>query len=90
MAVVQMLPQWLWNRTALGLATSARFSGLTPGVANTALQMQVSSLWDDEDFEQGIKVPVLTLEPEMAATWSKMVSGQGNIYLVLSSLLLQT
>ena len=80
MAVVQMLPEWLWTRTALGFATSAQFSGLTPGVANTALQMQVSSLWDDEDFEQGIKVPVLTLEPEMAATWSQMVSGQGNVW----------
>ncbi|MEA5500325.1 SAV_2336 N-terminal domain-related protein [Limnoraphis robusta] len=80
MAVVQMLPEWLWTRTALGFATSARFSGLTPGVANTALQMQVSSLWDDEDFEQGIKVPVLTLEPEIAATWSQMVSGQGNVW----------
>ncbi|EAW36912.1 SAV_2336 N-terminal domain-related protein [Lyngbya sp. PCC 8106] len=80
MAVVQMLPEWLWTRTALGFATSAMFSGLTPGVANTALQMQVSSLWDDEDFEQGIKVPVLTLEPEIAATWSQMVSGQGNVW----------
>jgi formylglycine-generating enzyme required for sulfatase activity len=76
-AIVQMLPKWLWARTALGLASTVQLSGLTPGVANQQLQVRQLSLWDEIDKDQDIKVPILTLEPEMVATWSQMVAGMG-------------
>lgn len=79
-AMVQMLPKWLWARTALGLAPRVQLSGLAPGVANQQLQVRQLSLWDEIDKDQDIKVPVLTLEPEMVATWSQMVAGMGTVW----------
>ena len=33
MAIVQMLPEWLWARTALGFASAVRLHSLMPGGA---------------------------------------------------------
>ncbi|MEA5472547.1 SAV_2336 N-terminal domain-related protein, partial [Spirulina sp. 06S082] len=74
MAIVQMLPRWLWGRTSLGRGATVRLRGLSPGVANRALRSEAVSLWDGEG---GIKVPVLTLEAERAAIWAQMVAGKG-------------
>jgi hypothetical protein len=79
-AIVQMLPKWLWARTALSLASIVQLSGLTPGVANQQLQVRELSLWDEIDKDQDIKVPILTLEPEMVATWSQMLAGMGTVW----------
>jgi hypothetical protein len=80
MAIVQMLPKWLWSRTALGLAAAVQLCGLTPGVANQQLLFRQISAWDEIDEARDIKVPVLTLEPTMVATWSQMVAGMGTIW----------
>jgi hypothetical protein len=79
MAILQMLPQWLWLRTGLNLGASVQLSSLSPGVANQSLSIDKILLWDAIDFDRGIKVPVLTLEPEMAAPWSQMVAGRSNV-----------
>jgi formylglycine-generating enzyme required for sulfatase activity len=79
-AIVQMLPKWLWARTALGLAFAVQLSGQTPGVANQQLQVRQLFLWDEIDKDEDIKVPIFTLEPEMVATWSKMVAGMGTVW----------
>ena len=47
MAIVQMLPKWLWKRTALGRASEVRLRGLTPGVFNQNLIAKEVSLWDE-------------------------------------------
>jgi hypothetical protein len=80
MAIVQMLPKWLWKRTALGGASEVRLRGLTPGVSNQKLIAKEVSLWDELDEETGVKVPVFTLEPEKVATWAQMLSGKGSIW----------
>ncbi|MEH2105934.1 GUN4 domain-containing protein [Nostoc sp.] len=80
MAIVQMLPKWLWKRTALGRASEVRLRGLTPGVSNQKLIAKEISLWDELDEETGVKVPVFTLEPDKVATWAQMLSGKGNIW----------
>ncbi len=80
MAIVQMLPKWLWNRTALGRASEVRLRGLTPGVANQKLIAKEVSLWNELDEETGVKVPVFTLEPGQVATWAQMLSGKGSIW----------
>lgn len=79
-AIVQMLPKWLWARTALGSVSTVQLSGLTPGVANQQLQVRQLSLWNEIGKDQNIKVPILTLEPEMTATWSQMVAGMGTVW----------
>ena len=37
MAIVQMLPQWLWERSALRFAANTEFLGLRPGMTNQTL-----------------------------------------------------
>ncbi|MBW4612709.1 MAG: hypothetical protein KME21_05400 [Desmonostoc vinosum HA7617-LM4] len=80
MAIVQMLPKWLWKRTALGRASEVRLQGLTPGVCNQKLIAKEVSFWDELDEETGVKVPVFTLEQDKVATWAQMLSGKGNIW----------
>ena len=80
MAIVQMLPKWLWNRTALGRASEVRLQGLNPGDFNPKLIAKEVSLWDELEETRGIKVPVFTLEPNKVATWAQMLSGKGSIW----------
>lgn len=78
MAIVQMLPQWLWSRTALGLGVDVSLHALAPAMANQQLFAQEASLsWNDIDLDTGIKLPVVTLEPEMFKSWTQMISGKG-------------
>jgi hypothetical protein len=79
-AIIQMLPEWLWSRTALGRAAPVRFRGLLPGLPSNCLQAKPLSAWDEIDFEKGIKVPIVTLEPEIFTTWSQLVAGKGGVW----------
>jgi WD40 repeat protein/nucleoside phosphorylase len=79
MAIVQMLPEWLWGRSGLGLASAVRFAALQAGIPNHQLKATNLSLWDDVDLDLGIKVPVVTLEPAPMKTWAQLVAGKGGI-----------
>lgn len=78
MAIIQMLPKWMWKRTALGKSSEVRLQGLNPGVFNQNLIAQSVSLWDELDG--GVKVPVFTLEPDKAGNWAQMLAGKGSIW----------
>jgi hypothetical protein len=80
MAIVQMLPKWLWKRTALGRASEVRLQGLNPGEFNQKLIAKEVSLWDELEETRGVKVPVFTLEPDKVANWAQMLSGNGGIW----------
>jgi GTPase SAR1 family protein len=80
MAIVQMLPKWLWKRTALGRASEVRLQGLNPGEFNQKLIAKGVSLWDELEETRGVKVPIFTLEPERVATWAQMLSGKGSTW----------
>ncbi|MEC4817406.1 MAG: SAV_2336 N-terminal domain-related protein [Scytonema sp. PMC 1069.18] len=77
-AILQMLPEWLWLRTGLSLGASVRLGSLTAGVANQYLLIKEILLWQEFNLETGIKIPVLTLEPEVASAWSHMVAGKSD------------
>lgn len=79
-AIIQMLPQWLWKRTALGGTTELRLRALTPGVSNRNLIAEVVSLWEEDSEERGVKLPVFTLEADKAASWAQMLSGKGSVW----------
>ncbi|MGI0495279.1 SAV_2336 N-terminal domain-related protein [Alkalinema pantanalense CENA528] len=79
LAIVQMLPEWLWARTGLGLASAVKLQALLPGVPNQQLTVSEVSGWDDIDLEAGIKVPVVTLEPKSVAGWAEMVTGKSGV-----------
>ncbi|BAY12967.1 SAV_2336 N-terminal domain-related protein [Calothrix sp. NIES-2098] len=78
-AIIQMLPEWLWSRTALGLAAPVRFQALLPGLPSQHLKAKPLSAWDEIDFETGIQVPIVTLEPEIFTVWSQLVAGKGGV-----------
>ena len=80
MAIIQMLPKWLWKRTALGIGTEVRLRGLTPGISNQNLIAEGVSLLSELDEKNGVKVPVFTLEADKAGSWAQMLSGQGSIW----------
>ncbi|PSB04961.1 GUN4 domain-containing protein [Merismopedia glauca] len=80
LAIVQMLPKWLWKRTALGRASEVRLQGLNPGEFNQKLIAKEVSLWDELEETRGVKVPVFTLEADKVATWAQMLSGKGSIW----------
>jgi formylglycine-generating enzyme required for sulfatase activity len=77
-AIVHMLPEWLWERSALGLAAPVKLSSLIPGTPNQKLRVDDLAAWDNIDINSGVKVPVITLEPEAIATWAQMVAGAGD------------
>ena len=79
-AIIQMLPQWLWQRTGLSLGAKVQFSSLNPRIANQDLLIKKILLWDDIDFATGIKIPIFTLEEESAKTWSKMIAGRSDAH----------
>ncbi|NEP80270.1 MAG: hypothetical protein F6K39_20150, partial [Okeania sp. SIO3B3] len=78
-AIIQMLPKWLWKRTALGRASEVRLRALTPGVSNQNLIAQEVSLWEELEEKKGIKVPIFTLEEDKAKTWAQMLSGKSSV-----------
>ncbi|MBO3459285.1 formylglycine-generating enzyme family protein [Aetokthonos hydrillicola CCALA 1050] len=82
MAILQMLPEWLWVRTALKQAAMAHFYAASPGVSNRELSsIRRVAIEDTEANTQKneVKVPVFCLKPAMIFTWSQMVAGRGNV-----------
>jgi hypothetical protein len=73
--VWQMLPPWMWKRTALGRGTAVAISNDIPGVANHRLRTRVQERDEPDDVDQRIPVPVVTSEVRDLTRWSLMVSG---------------
>ncbi|HBB30701.1 MAG TPA: hypothetical protein DDZ80_27055, partial [Cyanobacteria bacterium UBA8803] len=78
MALVQVLPEWLWNRTALSEVVKGQVYSYTPGQSNQSLTFVRRERWR-RDIPVGVKVPVLTLEPAVAHQWSQMIAGKAAI-----------
>jgi formylglycine-generating enzyme required for sulfatase activity len=76
--IAQVLPEWLWVRTAIRGFESVQLAALEPGVPNSQLVIDWSSvLQADPDGKAGVCVPIVPLEPDLVLTWSQMVMGQG-------------
>jgi formylglycine-generating enzyme required for sulfatase activity len=81
LVIWQMLPAWMWKRTALGRGTAVAITNDLPGVANQRLrtrmqerQMQEREAAED-DRQQRLPMPVVTSELGDLAAWSRMVTG---------------
>lgn len=79
MTIIQVLPEWLWERSALGVADSILLRSLAPGVPNQQLIMTALDLLDESDVVNKLKVPVVALEPESLRNWAWMVAGAGDV-----------
>ncbi|AFY55455.1 hypothetical protein Riv7116_2974 [Rivularia sp. PCC 7116] len=81
LTILQLLPEELWERTALSAATPVYLSSLKPGVPNSQL---LTTIWDEDEIEndnssESISIPIVTLEPQPLLTWSQVIAGFGNI-----------
>lgn len=77
--IIQVLPEWLWERSALGVAESILLRSFAPGVPNQQLIMTALDLLDESDVCNRLKIPVVTLEPESLKNWARMVAGAGEV-----------
>lgn len=77
LTILQILPELLWVQTSLGVTTTEEFSSLMPGASNQSLILIKSSCPNQADniSKSGLKIPVITLEPENLSNWSKVVAG---------------
>jgi formylglycine-generating enzyme required for sulfatase activity len=71
LAIVQMLPRFMWRRSALGLGMLVNLSSSSLGVANKDLIP--SKIPPSSD---ATKVPILSLEPERIFGWTEMLVGK--------------
>ncbi|MDF5730919.1 MAG: SAV_2336 N-terminal domain-related protein, partial [Rhizonema sp. PD38] len=78
-AVLQLLPEQLWERTVLGVGSSVQLSAITPGVLNSQLIVSGLPIWQEEKPTMALKFPVVTLEPESLTKWARVVAGAGSI-----------
>ena len=77
--VWQMLPAWMWKRTALGRGTSIAIHNDVPGAANQQFQIRVQERKVPEDVQLRIPVPVVTSEVRDLSRWSLMVAGDRRV-----------
>ena len=78
MGLVQVLPEWLWSRTALCQVTKGQMVGVRPGQPSQSLTfVRRKRLLRSQPI--GVKVPVMTLEPDVTNRWSQMVAGKSSI-----------
>ena len=81
MVLMQMMPEWLWQRTHLNQASGVRLQGNEVGVVNQVLEVVEAnvSYWrkSKQDKQADIKLPIVTLEAERVQVWTQMLTTQG-------------
>lgn len=78
-SIVQVLPQRLWRRTALGKATPVRIKVPFPGTSNKQLNIIAQKYLLDRLPSNGMCVPIVTLEPEPLSIWARGLMSVGGI-----------
>jgi formylglycine-generating enzyme required for sulfatase activity len=73
--VWQMLPEWMWERTALGRGAAVALSNDRPGAANQRLTVRLLEQDEPEETAQRLSVPVVTSEVRDLTNWSLMLAG---------------
>ena len=74
--VVQMLPEHLFERTALGAAVPVWLRQLVPGANNRQQEAEPQELFRGLEVEEGacVHIPVATLTPSSLRSWARMVT----------------
>ncbi|MFM6587211.1 MAG: SAV_2336 N-terminal domain-related protein [Microcystis panniformis] len=79
LAILQMLPEWLWLKTGLGLGAKVTLFSDEPGLTNSRLKIRDVLLWENVIREQNrLQIPVFTLEPLSVERWSGVVVGRSD------------
>jgi tetratricopeptide (TPR) repeat protein len=74
LAIVQMLPEHVWEATGLGGAADADLTATLPGALNSQLRVSVQDLWY-ESRRADLAVPIVQLNPRSLRDWSALVMG---------------
>ncbi|EFO80365.1 TPR domain protein [Oscillochloris trichoides DG-6] len=75
-ALCQLMPPQLWNRTALGREIEVRLQAKTAGIPNTQLTALPADDWGDAMPTHNTLLPVVTLTPESIKTWVGLLIGR--------------
>ncbi|MEL7038276.1 MAG: formylglycine-generating enzyme family protein [Cyanobacteria bacterium J06592_8] len=87
LALVQMLPERLWSRTALSDGYIVKLGAMVPGLANSRLNVEgLPDLdewdeWDDQEShdKRKLTLPIVTLDPNAFQRWARVVAGVGEV-----------
>ncbi|MDJ0717994.1 MAG: SAV_2336 N-terminal domain-related protein [Prochloraceae cyanobacterium] len=80
LAILQMMPEWLWEKTALRAGAKVTLVSNKPGVINSQLIIQDILLWKNVFFDKNrLKIPVFTLENKSLQQWIGVILGHNNI-----------
>jgi formylglycine-generating enzyme required for sulfatase activity len=77
-AIVQLFPERLWSRSALGLGAPVALSAFVPGVPNSQLEVSDRAGWETANLAVALTLPVVTLDPDALGQWARVVGGAGN------------
>lgn len=77
--VMQVLPDRLWDRTALRRYPRLNLRTRQPGTPNALLQ-QTWARTAPRRALSGMPVPVMSLDAELLGTWAKSVAGNSNLW----------
>ena len=87
LAIVEMLPESLWPRTALGSATPVRLKAPYPASPNPALVSELVNpllTWDEADsateLREAVVAPIMTLERDPLKRWAAMTVAAGGAW----------
>ena len=87
LAIVEMLPESLWPRTALGSATPVRLKAPYPAAPNPALVSELVNpllTWDEADsateLREAVVAPIMTLERDPLKRWAAMTVAAGGAW----------
>lgn len=87
LALVQMLPERLWSRTALSDGHIVRLGAMVPGLPNSRLDVEGLpdfdqwDEWDETDEtsdRRRLILPIVTLDPAAFQRWARVVAGVGD------------
>lgn len=94
LAIVQLFPERLWARTALGIGQPMHFHAAMPGATHAVLSTRATPIYPEVAEETGgreqqaeerlaencksIILPVISLEPEPVSRWANVITGVGD------------
>ena len=91
LAILQLFPERLWSRTALGMGTPMWFRACGAGAPQAEVAARATpvypSFFEDEDEaeeqqQERVAFPVISIEPEPVKRWSNVTAGKPDFRVV--------
>ena len=76
-SLLQLLPERLWSRTALGWGIEVELYSENPGVPNASLLKTSKPMETQFNYQQALTLPIVTLESLPLKNWAKVLAGVG-------------